>query len=319
MSWGWGEFGDYVSAADKQRRADSVARKLEKQGRALSPVRPAGRSIADSFWGKAWCQNLESYGDYASRLPRGRSYLRQGAVLDLQIRRGAIKALVSGTQLYEVEIKIDATSKEAWTRLKGSCAGKVGSLMELLQGKLSASVMAVVTARDTGLFPKPKEIHLDCSCPDWADMCKHVSAVLYGVGARLDESPELLFVLRGVDHLELIASATESLHADLAAPATGGAATLDEGSLAEVFGIEMDEVVRPIATTPKPKRPQPPAPAARNTAVAHPKKRPAPPSAKKVPLSPAAPPVKTPTRKAPRAVQKPSASVSTPKKGRQRR
>ena len=252
MAWGWEDYGDYVSADDKRRRAEAAARQLEKKGRKLAPVQPAGRAIAASFWGKAWCQNLEGYSDYASRLPRGRSYLRQGAVLDLQVSRGAIKAVVSGTRLYEVSIEIDTLAKADWTRLKKECAGKVGSLMELLQGKLSAPVMEIVTRKGTGLFPKPGEIHLECSCPDWADLCKHVAAVLYGVGTRLDESPELLFVLRGIDHLELIASATRSVTADLGAPATDKTATLAAGRLTEIFGIEIDAGTVPAVSSKPP-------------------------------------------------------------------
>lgn len=239
MARGWEDYREYVSADEKRRRAGTAARKLEKNGRKLSPVRPAGRSIAESFWGKAWCDNLESYSDYASRLPRGRSYLRQGAVLDLQISRGEVRATVSGTQLYEARIGIDTLAKDTWTRLKKDCAGKVGSLMDLLQGKLAAPVMAVVTRRDGGLFPKPQEISLRCSCPDHAALCKHIAATLYGVGVRLDAQPELLFTLRGVDHLELIASATRSVTDDLVGPVTSRAVTLDESSLAEIFGVEI--------------------------------------------------------------------------------
>ena len=255
MAWGWEDYGDYVSADEKRQRADASVRKLEKGGRKLSPVRLTGRAIASSFWGKAWNQNLEGYGDYASRLPRGRSYLRQGAVLDLQIARGTIQATVSGTRLYEVAIKIDMLEKAPWGRLKQDCAGRVGTLMDLLQGKLSGPVMEIVTRQKGGLFPKPREIHLDCSCPDYADLCKHVAAVLYGVGARLDERPELLFTLRGVDHLELIAAATGSLQAELAAPAgDASAGTLDEGSLAEIFGIDLGmEVATPRAPKPAPR------------------------------------------------------------------
>ena len=254
MSWEWGEFGDYVSADEKRRRADALVRKLEKQGRQLSPVRLTGRAIANTFWGKAWGQNLESYGTYASRLPRGRSYVRSGAVVDLQIGRGSVAALVSGTELYTVKIKIDPLGKAAWQQLKQDCAGKVGSLIDLLRGKLSGPVMEVITRKDGGLFPKPKEIQLDCSCPDHADLCKHVAATLYGVGAHLDESPELLFGLRGVDHLELINSAAHSLTSDLNAPANGASGTLDEGSLAEVFGIEFAGTVPAPEAGLKPKR-----------------------------------------------------------------
>ena len=167
--------------------------------------------------------------------------MRNGAVMDLQIERGGVKALVSGTDIYEISIKIAPLGSAAWRKLKGECAGKVGSLLDLLRGKLSGPVMELITRKDGGLFPKPAEIKLDCSCPDHADMCKHLAAVLYGVGAKLDHSPELLFTLRGVDHLELFSESAQSLGANLAA--AGEAPTVDGEDLADVFGIELEPVV----------------------------------------------------------------------------
>jgi uncharacterized Zn finger protein len=236
MSW-WG-YKPYVSVAQKRAKAERELQKLAKTGRAASPVIVEGRTITRTFWGKAWAKNLEAYSDFASRLPRGRSYVCNGCVLDLQIEAGRVRALVMGSDLYEIDVKIAPLPKEQWAAVKSACAGQIGSLVELLQGKLSKSVMEVVTAPGTGLFPKPKEIALDCSCPDWADMCKHVAAVLYGVGTRLDDQPELLFKLRGVDHLELIAAAPEV--AVPAAPAKGKAKRLAASELADVFGIEFD-------------------------------------------------------------------------------
>ncbi len=176
-----------------------MAKLTKKAGRLASPVVLAGRTIAGTFWGKAWCDNLEAYSDYANRLPRGRTYIRNGSVVDLQISEGKIASYVSGSELYEIEIKIKPLPHRLWKTIQTECAGKIDSLIELLQGKLSSAVMQVVTRQQTGLFPSPKEIDLDCSCPDWAGLCKHVAATLYGVGARLDEKPELLFLLRGVD------------------------------------------------------------------------------------------------------------------------
>jgi len=238
MSWGWG-FKPYVNAAEKRRRSQKAAHALEKKGRNLSPVRIDGRKIARSFWGKAWCDNLESYSDYANRLPRGRTYVRNGSVLDLRIEAGAVTALVSGSDLYQVKISIKPVGKAPWETLKTECSGQVGSLMDLLQGRLSTAVMELITRRETGLFPKPAEISLDCSCPDWAGMCKHVAATLYAVGARLDESPEMLFALRGADHLELITAATESVTADSASAADVPDALSGE-NLAQVLGIEIE-------------------------------------------------------------------------------
>jgi uncharacterized Zn finger protein len=196
-----------------------------------------GGQVARTFWGKAWCDHLESHSDYANRLPRGRSYLRNGSVIDLQIDAGRVTAQVSGSRIYQIAIAIKPLAKARWTQIRRECSGQVTSLIDLLQGKLSADTMKVVTHPENGLFPKPSEISLECSCPDWADMCKHVAAALYGVGARLDEDPSLLFRLRAVDHAELIDCAAEAVQA----PAAGGSAALAESELSEVFGIELDQ------------------------------------------------------------------------------
>jgi uncharacterized Zn finger protein len=238
MSWEW-SFRPYVSAAEKRRGAKKAANALEKKGQKLNPIQVNGQTISRSFWGKAWCENLESYSDYANRLPRGRAYVRNGSVVDFRIVPGEIRALVFGSDLYRVTIKIQPVKKSAWKALKTDCAGRVGSLMDLLQGKLSAQVMEIITRRETGLFPRPSEIGLACSCPDWAGMCKHVAATLYAVGARLDESPELLFVLRGADHLELLTEAAESV-TDGVSRSPDGSATLTGENLEEVFGIEIE-------------------------------------------------------------------------------
>ncbi|HEY0790381.1 MAG TPA: hypothetical protein VGD78_04885 [Chthoniobacterales bacterium] len=231
------DFRPYVSAAEQRERAEKAARKLAKKGQTLTPVHVEGRNLTRTFWGKSWGANLEAYSDYQTRLPRGRSYVRNGCVLDLQISPGVVKALVQGTQLYRGQVTIAPVPAAAWKALKGECSRQVGSLMDLLQGKLSASVMAAITQPDTGLFPKPSEIRFECSCPDWAGMCKHVAAALYGIGTRLDQSPELLFVLRQADHLELISDATASVTAGVA---TAGPATLASDDLAQVFGIEVE-------------------------------------------------------------------------------
>jgi uncharacterized Zn finger protein len=259
MSWEW-SFRPYVSATVKTHRAKKAANALEKKGQKLNPVRVDGRMIARSFWGKAWCKNLESYSDYENRLPRGRAYLRNGSVLDLQVAPGVVNALVSGSSLYRITIKIKPVIQVAWKALKAECAGQVGSLMDLLQGKLSAQVMEIITRRETGLFPTPAEIGLDCSCPDWAGMCKHVAATLYGVGARLDESPELLFVLRGADHFELVSEATESVTTGVST-FQDTSATLTAGNLEEVFGIEIDPTAlhparAPVSRLPKSRAPK---------------------------------------------------------------
>ncbi len=245
MRWYYG-FRPYVPVASRRAHAAREVAKRTKEGQKVSPVQIDGRNITSTFWGQAWCTNLESYSDFANRLPRGRSYVRNGLVVDLLIQKGRIKALVSGSELYEIQIDIAALAKAHWLALKKRCAGKIGSLVELLQGKLSKAVMEVVTDRERGLFPKPKEISMRCSCPDWAGMCKHVAAVLYGVGNRLDSSPELLFVLRRVDHTELIDQAIPAAPAGTECRAT----TIATDELGAIFGIEIDSVPVQGASTP---------------------------------------------------------------------
>ena len=206
------------------------------------PVHAMGRTIASSFWGKAWCDHLEKFSDYENRLPRGRTYVRRGSVWHLDVGSGRIEARVRGTDLYRVVVDIDPVAPAVWRAVEDRSRGQIGSILELLEGRLSDRVMAVVCDRDEGLFPTPREIHLSCSCPDWAVMCKHVAAVLYGVGHRLDERPELLFTLRGVDASELIT-------AQVAVP-TGRVEVdglLDDGSLEEIFGIQLGESVESVA------------------------------------------------------------------------
>lgn len=238
MAWyGYG-WRPYVSVATRRAQARKKMDALRKKGVDIQPVVIEGRKIAKTFWGEAWCDHLESYSDYANRLPRGRTYVRNGSVCHLEINQGEILAKVSGSELYNLRIQIKTLPEKKWSAIKERCAGQVGSLLELLQGKLSDHVMQVVTDRNEGLFPSPAEISLKCDCPDWAVMCKHVAAVLYGVGARLDERPELLFKLRGVDHEELIAADAEAVVS--AATSRGTSKRLEGGELADVFGIELD-------------------------------------------------------------------------------
>jgi len=250
MGWYYG-FRPYVSVAQRRREAQREIEKRRKKGLNVQPIVIEGRLIATTFWGKAWCENLESYSDFENRLPRGRTYARNGSVVHLEIQPGKISALVSGSELYSVEITISSLPDPHWKCVKNECAGQIGSLVELLQGRLSRSVMDVVTRRGGGLFPKPAEIKMKCSCPDWAGMCKHVAAVMYGVGARLDDKPELLFVLRKVDHLELIAGAVDSAPV-ASAGKSRGKKTIAVGDLADVFGIEMAEAEAPALASPSP-------------------------------------------------------------------
>ena len=249
------EWHAYVPVAEKRRQAERKLAKLKKQGRSVAPVRIEGRTITKSFWGKSWCVNLERYSDYENRLPRGRTYVRNGSVIDLQIAKGEISAMVAGSELYQIKIAIAPVTRARWKSICRDCAGTVDSLVELLQGRLAKGVMDRVCREGDGLFPSPTEIKLSCSCPDWADMCKHVAAALYGVGVRLDEKPQLLFVLRNVDENELLASAGQAPPLKTAAPGT--VKVLDESDVAALFGLEMAETPHiPNPAFAVPKRPQ---------------------------------------------------------------
>jgi uncharacterized Zn finger protein len=237
----WYEFRPYVPVAERRRQAEQKLKKLKKKGQSVAPVTIEGRTIAKSFWGKSWCDNLERYSDFANRLPRGRSYVRNGSVVDLQIAKGEVLAFVAGSELYKIRIGIAPVKARHWKSVCRDCAGSIDSLVELLQGRLAKGVMDRVCREGDGLFPSPAEIELSCSCPDWADMCKHVAAALYGVGARLDEKPQLLFVLRGVDESELLAGAGEDISLTKGRPSAAN--VLDDSDVAALFGLEMAEPV----------------------------------------------------------------------------
>ena len=250
-------FAPYVSVAARRLKAEKAAAKAKKAGQVYAPVAPYRGAIAKTFWGKAWCDNLEHYSDYANRLPRGRTYTRNGSVIDLQISAGEVKALVMGSSLYSVKITVAPVAKAPWQAIGADCAGAIDTLVGLLQGQLSAPVMARICKPQTGLFPAPKEIKFSCSCPDSASMCKHIAAVLYGIGARLDQSPELLFSLRQVDAKDLVTQASAAM------PKTSKTPTrhkvLADTSLADVFGIELAEapVLKKPVKSVKPVKPKP--------------------------------------------------------------
>jgi uncharacterized Zn finger protein len=299
--WGW---KPYVSVAERRRKAAREMEKRRKQGHDVSPVVIDGRTIAKTFWGKAWCDNLESYSDYANRLPRGRTYVRNGSVVDLRIAPGAINAMVSGSELYTVELKVAPLAKVRWKSICEDCAGAIDSLVELLRGRFSQGVMERMCRQDRGLFPSPSEIKLSCSCPDWADMCKHVAAVLYGIGARLDRQPELLFRLREVDEGELIAKAGRALPLAKQAPAADK--VLSGANLSDIFGLDMAQSASPVAG-PAGRKPAKPKPTKKARATKKKTAAAAAPEGKRKPRKQAAatpPPKRTPVARKPRASTK---------------
>ena len=236
---GW---APYVSVAKRRANAAKEVKKLKKKGVTIEPIETQGRKIARTFWGESWCNHLEKFSDYENRLPRGRTYVRNGSVCHLAISKGKVEAIVSGSSLYKVRISITPLSTNKWKNVRKQCAGQIGSMLELLQGRFSDNVMNIVTDQNKGLFPGPKEINLTCNCPDWAGMCKHIAAVMYGVGARLDHHPELLFLLRNVDHEELISA---ELDIQSATSGKGKRRRLAEVDISDVFGIDMEKPAKP--------------------------------------------------------------------------
>jgi len=237
-------FAPYESVAEKKAKAKKKIAQLRKKNKDIAPVEIEGRKIAKSWWGIAWCNNLEIYADFKNRLSRGRSYVTHGCVLDLKIKPGLITAKVmgSGSSVYNCEIKIDPVSKQKWGKIKKLASGKIGSLTDLLAGKFPKELEAALSAKNEGLFPAPREFHPDCDCPDWSEFCKHLAAVIYGVGNRLDSKPELLFTLRGIDSKELIAEVVadhkDSLLEKAAKVKSKRKMKLNDKKLSKMFGIE---------------------------------------------------------------------------------
>lgn len=234
----WGRWEPYVPVAQRRARGNAQAKKKLRKGEAVAPVLISGRKIATTFWGKAWCDHFDQYSDFSNRLPRGRTYARNGSIAHLRIESGKATAYVSGSSLYEVKITIKPLAKKAWKDLCASCATSIHSVIDLMRGRLPEPVIKTLTDPDVGMFPTGRDLQMSCSCPDGAYMCKHLAATIYGVGNRLDESPELLFLLRGVDQHDLIGMA---LATEVSPNATDAASDneLAGEDLADIFGIEL--------------------------------------------------------------------------------
>ncbi len=257
MSWyvGYDGFAPYVPVATKIARGHAAAKKLAaKESRSPDPVTIVGRKIAKTFWGLKWCENLERYRDFANRLPRGATYVRNGSVADLVIKPGRVRAIVGGSDAYTVDIQIKTLSPKVWQSIGADCAHEIESLFDLLQGRFSDGVMTRLTRAEDGLFPRPTEITMSCTCPDGAFVCKHIAAVMYGIGSRLDARPELLFTLRKVDHRELIGRAASTANLDQSLNASEGMA-LSNSELLDIFGIEMEATPQKLPAGKKPSKP----------------------------------------------------------------
>ena len=244
----YGGYQPYVRVADRRAKGAKEVAARSAKGKPAEPIVITGRKIAHTFWGKSWCENLERYSDFANRLPRGRSYARNGSVIDLRVTKGKVEASVMGSRLYSVTVTVAPVQPEQWAVLRRDCAGTVASLVELLAGRLSTAVMTRLCEGTTGLFPQPSELTLRCSCPDYATMCKHVAATLYGIGARFDSRPELLFDLRDVSPADLITGASSE---GILGPMAPSARALEDDDLGAMFGIDLDDAPRaPVRASP---------------------------------------------------------------------
>lgn len=228
-----------LTVEELREKAKLSSLQAEKKGRNMEPVIIVGKTISHSWWGQAWCSNLEHYADYENRLDRGKRYVRSGTVIDLQIIKGKINARVQGARRtpYKVEIHISPLKEDACQMIMSACVSKINSLESLISGDFPDEFKEMFTSKG-GLFPSPKEISLRCSCPDWAVMCKHVAAVLYGIGARLDENPFLFFTLRGIDVDHLIdTSLTNKVEAMLEHADVRSERMLENTFIHDLFGV----------------------------------------------------------------------------------
>jgi len=235
------DYPEYVPVSVKKEKAQRQIEKLRKKNPNLAPIVIEGRTIARTWWGKAWNQNLEIYADYSNRLARGRSYIRSGAVLDLQIERGNVTALVQGSRRtpYNVQVQIESLSDRQLGDIEKLCDQGIRDLEQLLAGRFPKELKELFTAEGRGLFPTPQEIGFSCSCPDWASMCKHVTAVLYGIGARFDEDPTLFFALRNIDFQRLLKKTIDlKMQSMLKNAGKTTSRVLEDPDIFDLFGIE---------------------------------------------------------------------------------
>jgi len=234
------QYPEYVSVAEKREKARKQIENLKKKNPNLAPIIIEGKAIATTWWGKAWNKNLEIYADYSNRISRGRSYVRNGAVVDLKIETGVVRALVQGSERkpYEIVINISPLSNEKRASILSLCNHKIDGLAELVEGNFPKELEEIFTLKGKGLFPTDKEIKFSCSCYDWAEMCKHVTAALYGIGARFDEDPTLFFKLRNIDFEVFLKKTIEQkMQSLLENSDKKSRRMLDDKDVFELFGV----------------------------------------------------------------------------------
>ncbi|KJJ83858.1 zinc finger SWIM domain-containing protein [Candidatus Omnitrophus magneticus] len=257
---GWYGFPRYVTLSEKLAKAERSLKQLKKKDPSITPLIVTGTKIVKTWWGKSWIENLKNYADYSNRLGRGRSYIKNGFILDFKIKEGEITSLVQGTRRepYEIRIKIEPLDNKTWDEIKKHCEGKIESLTELIEGEFPKDLAEIFTRKGQGLFPSPKEIKFGCSCLDWADMCKHVAASLYGVGVKLDTDPKLFFTLRKVEMNDLITEALQNKSKNMLKKANKKTSrVIDDSAASKIFDINIDEeIVREIKPISKKNNPR---------------------------------------------------------------
>jgi uncharacterized Zn finger protein len=177
-------------------------------------------TIGETWWSKRWLHTLESFG-MGSRLSRGRSYARQGQIISIDIKPGVVKANVQGSmrEPYNVTIYLSPLSNDDWEKVTGAMATQAMFAAKLLAGEMPSTIEEAFSSVQISLFPTSEEdLRTHCTCPDWANPCKHTAAVYYILAEQFDGDPFLLFTLRGRTKEEIIAALREKRLASVPSP-----------------------------------------------------------------------------------------------------
>src|SRR6266446_4606191 len=191
--------------------------------------------IGETWWSKRWIAVLESF-NMGTRLTRGRSYARQGQVISIDVEPGMVKAKVQGSQPkpYKVEIRLKTLSDQDWENVTEAMASQAIFAAKLLAGEMPKNIEEAFGAVKLSLFPTAlKELETSCSCPDWANPCKHIAAVYYLLAERFDEDPFLIFKLRGRTKEQIIETLRQKRVETLPAESTAPSVDEDESTAAE--------------------------------------------------------------------------------------
>lgn len=218
-----------MKAADLEAQARRELIELKSAGEEVRPVVGTTRKLAAHFWGSAWMKHLALCESGGWSLSAGRTLLRHGCVLDLQLEAGLIRARVMEERLHDVEIALDPLDGERLEELRTICSGKIDSLVPLLEGTLDDALLATLCNAETGLLPEPGAWHMSCTCPDWSEPCPHAAAAIYAAGILIDAEPSLLFRLRQVSPEDLLQSPAEK----------AAESDFDLEQLARTFRIEL--------------------------------------------------------------------------------